>query len=173
MKLFTFREVAEPGMRSFRKTRIMPSLFAVHPTKEQISQEEWSAIKKEAEARLETARAEFKKINDKVLKEVDKKKMRFSDSKTDEYIYRRYRELGAPTCNMAMILGEILKKKGFEILGFQELTFCTPLDPIEKQVADEMPPIATPFDRLNISSAISTLESYIDTGDIIVALSKR
>lgn len=174
MYLFTFRETASPEMRGFRKTRILPSIFALHPKKKQISEKEWAEIRKEAEKRFEAAREQFEKVNDRVLKEVDKKKMSFSDSKTDEYIYRRYKELGAPSTNMANLLGEVLKEKGFKIIGPQELTFHVPLDPIEKSVAEGMPLFVNPFARLDLSNALSTLGLYgLATGDITIAFSKR
>ncbi len=161
MYLFMFREVAKRELRAWRSTHIRPSIYALHPTKETITKEEWEGIVEEAEARYQKDRERYSKATNQVLQEMREKGLRLSESKGEKYSEQRLYELGVIPFGMVKSLAEVLAEKGFEIITPKEFTFQTPLNKIEAEVAAEHDHVGIPsLDGIMVSEALGTLQLF-------------
>ena len=141
MYLFTFRRTYNSEAK-WRETPEQeggwPLIYAVHPTRESIAQDEWKAIVERAGKKDNEYFAQFVEISKQVDETLQKEGLKVSDSQYFPRHMQLSKELGAVPGSMYRALEEVLREEGFEIVNPQNFSYQRPLTDYDKARNAEM-----------------------------------
>lgn len=141
MQLFIFRRIYNPAAKWREQPEDKakwPLIFAIHPTRESITEEEWKAMVERVGEKDNAYFAQFVEISNQVDEVLKTEEIKVPDSR---YFHRQaelYRKFGAVPNATYRALEEVLLEEGFEVLKPKELTYQLPLRDYDKGVNARM-----------------------------------
>lgn len=134
MPLFIFRRVENPAREYWEgRNERWPELYATHPSRESVSEEEVGEMLERARKRYMVESARSGELADQIIDQLVREGVPASDPKFSDRLYQRLGELGA-FCGMRKSLSEILEEDGFRILSPQVFSYQTPLSDYEQKI---------------------------------------
>ena len=141
MQLFIFRRVYNSEARwreQPEQEAEWPLIYAVHPTRESIAQDEWEAIVERVGEKDNAYFTQFVEIGKQVDETLKREGLKVSDPQFFPRHMQLSKELGAVPGAIYRALEEVLEEEGFEILNPQRFSYRRPLTDYDKARNAEM-----------------------------------